>query len=85
MRWNYEKKDHQQNERLHEVRREMRQSACFCDLCLGENRHRLAVARYWNEDGEEWHVCRGHLVFVEELGLDYEEFPELGDVEWNSP
>ena len=46
----------------------------LCDLCLGEGYHVIAVARYWNDEGEEWHACKKHLVLVKELGLGYECF-----------
>ncbi len=44
----------------------------FCDLCLTDGIERFAIARYWNEDDEEWHACRIHLKSVKEIGLDYE-------------
>ena len=60
----------------------MRHYACFCDLCADDGELCLAVARYWNDEGEEWHACKKHLTIVKELGLDYEEeFSTPGDIE----
>ena len=59
----------------------MKAHAAFCDLCFGEGRIRLAVAKYWNEDNDEWHTCAAHLKDVQRVGLDYEKFDTLGDTE----
>lgn len=59
----------------------MKTRACFCDLCAGDSKVRLAAARYWNDEGEKWHCCYTHLQSVKEAGLEYEEFPTKGNVD----
>ena len=58
----------------------MKECAYFCDLCVVEYDLRLAIARYWNEQDEEWHACKKHLALVKEAKLDYEEFPTPGNI-----
>jgi hypothetical protein len=59
----------------------MKSQAYFCDLCAGDGDLKLAVARYWNDRGEEWHCCRRHLSDVKQAGLEFEVFPEDGNVD----
>jgi len=58
----------------------MLEKACFCDLCVGDGVVRLAEARYWNNEGEEYHCCAEHLKDVQTIGLEYEELDGPGDV-----
>lgn len=51
----------------------------WCDLCLGDGEKRAAVARYWNEDEEEWHCCARHLKLVKSIDLEYEMLSEDGE------
>lgn len=59
----------------------MRAHATFCDLCVGEGEPRLATARYWNDEGQEWHCCAKHLKQIKGFELEYEEFDEPGNME----
>lgn len=58
----------------------MKTKAYFCDLCAGDGELNLAVARYWNDEGQEWHCCKKHFGQIREAGLKYERFPEEGNV-----
>lgn len=59
----------------------MRMGAYFCDLCAGDGEVKLAVARYWNDEGQEWHCCAKHLRQIEASGLRTERFSERGDID----
>ncbi len=59
----------------------MKTKAYFCNLCAGDGNLNLAVARYWNDEGEEWHCCHKHLQTVKAAGLKSEDFPEKGNVD----
>jgi len=44
----------------------------LCDICLADGINRLADARYWNDEGDEWDCCHKHLKDVKAAGLPYE-------------
>ena len=44
---------------------------CLCDMCDADGEQTLAVAIYWNEDDEAWHVCDEHLENVRAAKLCY--------------
>lgn len=59
----------------------MKTKAYFCDLCAGDGDIKLAIARYWNDEGKEWHCCHSHLRSVKASGLRYEKFDEEGNID----